>query len=127
MIKHDKTSLHQIQSGLVTVWQHYIQAWNERTDVANTEVPIPSSMSTEDSEQAKEELPAEGKGHLLQPIPDGSGMFCAKCGVYTLYLKHVRLRCSKSHVALRIYRETNGLPNLVSSKPPAAWMKTNVN
>ena len=42
-----------------------------------------------------EVLPAERKGHLLQPIPDGTGMFCVKCGICTTYLKHVRSKILK--------------------------------
>ena len=88
-------ALHQIQSSLVTVWQHHILMWNEGSNIANVH-HVPNEPSNNAPPDDPQVLPAERKGHLLQPMPEGTGMFCVKCGIYTTYLKHVRSKILKN-------------------------------
>ena len=81
----DKDQLHKLQSSLVSVWQSHIEDWTSSPDVAIvqpeprfSEVPAPSSH------------PVARRGHILRPTVSG-GMYCAKCGLRTKFIKHIRL------------------------------------
>ena len=96
-----------LQSAIVAIWQHHIRMWSEGNNIAT--VQQPPEANSEASPNVTEVLPAERKGHLLQPIPDGTGMFCVKCGIYTSYHKHVRSKILKH--ACRF-----------SHLPPSQWL-----
>ena len=85
--------LHKIQESIVTVWQVHIQQWTDGDDIATTET-APRDITNNTS--ATESEPMARKGHVLHPIPDGDGMFCVKCGIYTNYMKHIRLKILKN-------------------------------
>ena len=81
----DNDQLHKLQSSLVSVWQSHIKDWTSSPDVAIvqpeprfSEVPAPSSH------------PVARRGHILRPTVSG-GMYCAKCGLRTKFMKHIRL------------------------------------
>ena len=85
-------ALHSVQKSLVDVWQRHIQEWHSAEDVATftlqpsapaTAVPVPANV------------PVEKRGHVLKPTASG-GIFCCKCGRQTQYIKHVRLKITKT-------------------------------
>ena len=82
-------ALHAIQTALVNIWQQHIQEWNSAEELATVVVP-PSAQTP-----AAAEVPVEKRGHVLRPTPAG-GVFCCKCGRQTQYVKHVRLKITKT-------------------------------
>ena len=99
--KHD---LHIIQDSLVTVWQKHIQPWNE--DKHSDFVTRSNTLSNQPDITLQ---PAAKKGHVLKNIPDGSGVFCCKCGRQVKRTEHIRLK---------ILRKPCTYPDL----PEAEWL-----
>ena len=95
-------ALHAIQTALVNIWQQHIQEWSSAEELATVVVP-PSAQSP-----AAAEVPVEKRGHVLRPTP-ARGVFCCKCGRQTQYVKHVRLKITKTVC-----------PN--ASLPPDRWL-----
>jgi hypothetical protein len=94
-----QNNLHQIQISLVNIWQRHIQDWHNAEDqVVITHAPsAPDSSTIAPAEAASSSTTQpEQNGHTLQPIPEGTGMFCVKCGIYTTYMKHIRLKILKN-------------------------------
>ena len=99
-----REALRTIQVALVNIWQQHICEWHSAEEVATVVAP-PTAQSPQPSE-----TPVEKRGHVLKPTLNG-GIFCCKCGRHTQYVKHVRLKITKSPC-----------PN--ASLPPAQWLST---
>ena len=99
-----REALRTVQVALVNIWQQHISEWHSAEEVATVVAP-PTAQSPQPSE-----TPVEKRGHVLKPTPNG-GIFCCKCGHQTQYVKHVRLKITKSPC-----------PN--ASLPPAQWLST---
>ena len=81
--------LHQIQTSLVNIWQRHIQDWHnsqEQDSIQCLPPTQPTSSQLEPSAASSSTLPPEKNGHILQPMPEGTGMFCVKCGIYIYHL-----------------------------------------
>jgi hypothetical protein len=94
----EQCNLHQIQTSLVNIWQKHIQNWHNAQDQKSVE-PTPAANSStipQAAEASSSGTQPEKNGHVLQPIPEGTGMFCVKCGIYTTYMKHIRLKILKN-------------------------------
>ena len=96
-------ALHTIQTALVNIWQQHIHEWHSAEELA-TVVVAPTAQAP------AAEAPVEKRGHVLKPTPNG-GDFCCKCGRRTQYVKHVRLKITKT-----------ACPN--ASLPPDRWLNT---
>ena len=82
----DNEQLHKLQSSLVSVWQSHIEDWTSSPDIAIVQ-PEPSVSEV----PAPSPHPVARRGHILRPTSSG-GMFCAKCGLQTKFIKHIRLK-----------------------------------
>ena len=94
----EQCNLHQIQTSLVNIWQKHIQNWHNAQDQKSVE-PTPAANSStipQAAEASSNGTQPEKNGHILQPIPEGTGMFCVTCGIYTTYMKHIRLKILKN-------------------------------
>ena len=79
-----QNNLHQIQISLVNIWQRHIQDWQNAQDQVvithASSAPDSSTIAPAEAASSSTTQPKQN-GHTLQPIPEGTGMFCVKCGI----------------------------------------------
>ena len=115
----------QIQSVLIRIWQSHIDEWyngpdnfiienkhvSDQPDAHNSSSSHPHqphpTVSSSSSSVTHHTFPKNG--HVLKISEDG-GVFCQKCGKYTKYLKHQRLKILSK-------------PCKNASLPPDQWLQ----